>query len=67
MEKNTYYTYKITAWDNLSKSWKENGASNFKSFVKLVRLYRSNKYFTNIKHYIVMNTEIEVNIDETIV
>lgn len=66
MEDSTYYTYKITAWDNLSKSFKEDEVGSFKTFINYVRLYHNNKYFTDIKHYIVTHTIIEVNIDETL-
>lgn len=62
---NKYYTYKIEAYDNLSKSFKEDECSSFKSFVNLARLYKNTKSFTNIKHYIIVHEEIKVNIDET--
>lgn len=67
MKDSTYYTYKISAFDNLSKSFKEDEAGSFKTFIKFVRLYNNNKHFTNIKHYIVTHTIIEVNIDETLI
>ena len=68
MEKDsTYYTYKISAWDNISNSFKEDESGNFTTFLKYVRLYHKNKNFRNIKHYIVTHTIIQVNIDETII
>lgn len=67
MERNTFYTYKITAWDNMAKSWKEDEVFNYKSFIKMAKIYKTNKDFVNIKHYIITHTAIEVNVDETII
>lgn len=67
MKDSTYYTYRISAWDEFSKSFKEDESGNFMGFIRYVKLYKANKHFRNIKTYIVTHTIIEVNIDETII